>query len=213
MSPKKGTKPVRFFLRAGLLVFAASVFIPADAMAKKYCTCVAATGGWKSGIVHNYGTIASYADLDTSAPKKCSKGCSDRVSGKVDIANATALCASTGWVGGCVRGYGYIGSIGTNNPDGTAGKLNCNAPVAAVTQQKCPQGWLANTTNQDGGVAADGKCKRLACQPLSTPLPANGTPLGTWGFSWGNGIWQWGPSQTVVITPAKPGSGSWSTCP
>lgn len=200
-------------LSAPILMVAVYMLFASPAMAKKHCTCVAAIGGWNSGIVHNYGQVASYPDLDVNAPKKCSKVCSDLVSGKSGMGNATALCASTGWAGGCVRGYGYIGTIGTNNPDGTAGKLICTAPVAAVTQQKCPQGWVSNTTNQDGDITTDGKCKRLACQPLTPPLPPNGTPLGTWGFSWGNGLWQWGPSNTIVIKPAQPGSGIWSTCP
>ncbi len=182
------------------------------AWGKKHCTCVASTGGWNSGVVHNYGRIESYPDLFLRAPKACTKACSDLVSGKSGMEDATALCATNHWVGGCVRGYGYIGSIGTNNVDGTAGRLNCQAPVAPVTQQKCQPGWLANTTNQDGGVAADGKCKRLACVPLKSPLPPNGTPLGTWGFSWGDGIWQWGSPGTVVVTPAKAGSGFWSGC-
>lgn len=183
------------------------------AQAAKRCTCVAATGGWKSGIVYDYGVIATYKDLDVTAPKKCSQACSDLVSGKAKISNATSLCAANMWTGGCVRGYGYIGSVGTNNPDGTAGKLMCTKPIPAVTQQKCPPGWLANPTNQDGGITSDGKCKRVACEPLPPPLPPDGTPLGTWGFSWGNALWQWGPSTTIVVTPGQPGSGSWSTCP
>lgn len=199
-------------LRSALLAIALFAFSAADARALKYCKCVAATNSWSSGIVHDYGTIASYKDLDTRAPRKCSRACSDLVSGKSGMGDATALCSATGWAGGCVRGYGYIGRVGTNNADGTAGLLVCNRPQPAVTQQRCPQGWLANPTNEDGGVTVDGKCKRLVCSSLPRPLPPDGTPLGTWGFSWGNGLWQWGPPQTVTTAPAKPGSGSWSTC-
>jgi hypothetical protein len=187
----------------------------------KKCTCVASKGGWNSGIVHNYGVIATYGLFDVQAPGKCSKKCSDLVSGKSSIENATAVCASTNWSGGCVRGYGYIGAIGTNNADGTAGKLICTAPVAAVTQQKCPAGWVCNgcSPQVDGGVTSDGKCKRLACQANSiAPYPADGTQIGSWGFSWGNAFYAWGTSANGgnpilnIISPASPGSGSWGTC-
>ncbi|MFY9619586.1 MAG: hypothetical protein WAM70_16800 [Pyrinomonadaceae bacterium] len=189
---------------------------------QKKCTCVASKGGWNSGIVHNYGVIATYGLLDVNAPGKCSKKCSDLVSGRSSIENATAVCASTNWSGGCVRGYGYIGAIGTNNADGTAGKLICNAPVAAVTQQKCPAGWVCNgcSPQVDGGVTSDGKCKKLACQANSiAPYPADGTQIGSWGFSWGNAFYAWGTSANGgkpilnIISPAIPGSGSWGSCP
>lgn len=192
-----------------------------EAAPTKKCTCVASKGGWNNGIVYNYGVIATYRLLDLKAPGKCSKACSDLVSGKNSIANATTLCASTNWSGGCVRGYGYIGAIGTNNADGTAGNLICKAPVAAVTQQKCPAGWTCNgcSPQVDGGVTNDGRCKKLACQANSiAPYPPDGTPIGSWGFSWGNAFIAWGTSAnggnpiTTILSAAIPGSGSWGPC-
>ena len=195
--------------------------LPAPEAAPKKCTCVASKGGWNNGIVHNYGVIATYGLFDVNAPGKCSKACSDKVSGKVSIENATTLCASTNWSGGCVRGYGYIGALGTNNADGTAGKLICTAPVAAVTEKKCPAGWVCNgcSPQVDGGVTSDGKFKKLACQANSiAPYPPDGTPIGSWGFSWGNAFIAWGTSANggnpilTIISPPIPGSGTWGTC-
>ncbi len=63
----------------------------------------------------------------------------------------------------------------------------------AVMECRCPKGWLSNTNNQDGGITTDGKCKKIACQPITiTPLPPNDTQIGTWGFIWGNALWVWG---------------------
>lgn len=60
----------------------------------------------------------------------------------------------------------------------------------------CPKGWLANMTNVDGGSSPDRKCKKQVCGPFSpsVPPPSDGTAIGTWGFTWGDGIWVWGTS-------------------
>lgn len=190
-------------------------------MALKACRCVASTTGWNNPNVHDYGIIAYYNLIDVKAPRKCSQLCSDLISGRVGMEDATAMCASNGWAGGCVRGYGYIGNRGTNNADGTAGKLRCTAPVPAVTKQKCPASWFCNgcSPSTDGGYTTDGKCKKIACgSDVIVPLPPNGTPIGTWGFTEGYAFYAWGtvhnggaPS-TVIISPAVPGAGSWEPC-
>jgi len=109
---------------------------------------------------------------------------------------ATSACAAGAPDGTVVRAWSGVGTkeyksaqqIGTLNND------------AAQTQLKCPVGWASNTTNVDGGVTSDGKCKKLSAQPMSvTPLPPNGTPIGTYGFTWGNAVYAWG-------TPANGGA-------
>jgi hypothetical protein len=193
-----------------------------EAMIPWKCTCVASTASWNSGIVHNYGVIATYPITVLNPAKRCSDACSDLVSDKKDIEDATALCAQLDWVSpqGCVRGRGYIGALGTKNADGTAGKLVCTAPVDAVTQQKCPKGWVCNGCDPqvDGGVTTDGKCKQAACGPNHFPPPPNWTLIGEWGFTWGNYFYAWGSDAnggsaiTTIISPAVPGSGIWGTC-
>lgn len=71
--------------------------------------------------------------------------------------------------------------------------MHASKAEAQVAHCKCPKGWLSNMTNVNGGPTPDGKCKKLACANISVaPLPPNGTPVGTWGFTWGNGLWAWG---------------------
>lgn len=73
----------------------------------------------------------------------------------------------------------------------------------AVSMATCPTGSVSNTTNQPG-VTTDGKCKQIVCQPITgTPLPANGTAIGTCGFTWGNAIYQWIAPIISVVTPAQ----------
>ena len=79
----------------------------------------------------------------------------------------------------------------------------------AVTQNRCPTGWLANPSNVDGGVTTDGRCKKFAGTLSIVPLPATGTLLGTYGFVWGNAVWAWGTTanggaavQTIVTAAA-----------
>jgi hypothetical protein len=85
-----------------------------------------------------------------------------------------------------------------------------NKPQVTSTTCTCPPSWLANPTNVPGGVTSDGKCKKLAAKPINiTPLPPNGTPVGSWGFTWGDEVWAMGSSAnggaaacvTSVVTP------------
>jgi hypothetical protein len=78
--------------------------------------------------------------------------------------------------------------------DGAIGKFH-QKPAYSITTCTCPAGWLANPTNVDGGVTSDGKCKKGVCGPwndVAFSHPPNGTPVGTWGFTWENGLYTWG---------------------
>ncbi len=85
-----------------------------------------------------------------------------------------------------------------------------NSPAVAQTTCTCPPSWYSDT-NVLGGVTTNGTCKKLACGPLSiTPLPPDGTQVGSWGFTWGNTIWAYSSNanggaptcSTTVISPA-----------
>ena len=65
---------------------------------------------------------------------------------------------------------------------------------AAGGEIRCPTGWTP-----DGNGPGNNKCKQIACMLHSTPPPPNNTPIGNSGFTWGSGIWQWGPA--ISITP------------
>jgi hypothetical protein len=62
---------------------------------------------------------------------------------------------------------------------------------------RCPEGWLSNTSNENGGVTTDGKCKKMVCGPIDIkPLPKNGTQVdGNIGFFWGNELWWYGTKE------------------
>jgi hypothetical protein len=107
-------------------------------------------------------------------------------------------------------------AIGTQSYESCSGAIATyhRKPPYSVTTCVCPAGWLANATNVDGGVTTDGKCKKGVCGPWSStafPPPPNGTPIGTWGFTWGTGIYAWGTTAnggvatcTTIQHPAGP---------
>jgi hypothetical protein len=111
--------------------------------------------------------------------------------------------------------FGYV----TANSSGSAGvnltrtsgidnwKVTVNKGAACCVAKivcTCPSGSIANSTNQPG-VTPDGKCKKEVCRPITgTPLPPNGTPIGSWGFTWGDAIWQY-VEATCVVQMDPPG--------
>jgi hypothetical protein len=130
--------------------------------------------------------------------------CSTAATQNANFNSAAFWCSRGVPNGSTIRAYAAV-STGAYSAAQTKGVLT-NLP--AVTQTKCPNGWLANPSNVNGGVTTDGKCKKASGTLSITPLPANGTQLGTYGFSWGNVIWAWGTTAnggaavTSVITPA-----------
>lgn len=149
--------------------------------------------------------------------------CCDRVQAAVHNLSATqwqsiadCLCANGTATGTTIEAYTAVGSglggpleIGTYDNCDVLGTL-VNQPLVTKTTCTCPKGWLANETNVDGGVTADGKCKKGVCGPfIIANLPPDGTPVGTWGFTWNNGLYAWGTTEnggaaichTTVITP------------
>lgn len=71
------------------------------------------------------------------------------------------------------------------------GTLQHILPVTQTTCT-CPSTWYSDMNNVLGGVTTT-KCKKLACKPIGiAPLPPNGTPVGSWGFTWGNELWAYG---------------------
>jgi hypothetical protein len=69
-------------------------------------------------------------------------------------------------------------------------KKDCPPPPCS-----CPKGWLSNTSNIDGGVTTDGRCKKLVCSPIGVVPPPDGTQLGNWGFTWGYELWAYGTKE------------------
>ncbi len=161
-----------------------------------------------------------------SAESKCATLCKQKASGlHLNQDRANYACSQGVANGTWINAISKAGAIASGGIDGTIGKLqnvaavlscpqggsvsgsNCVFPSVAVIK-KCPAGWAANQTNQDGGVTADGLCKKAVqgCA-LPAPLPANGTQIGTsgYGFTWGNAV--------VVFGNAGNGGAATLSCP
>ncbi len=142
--------------------------------------------------------------------KDCQKKCSDaayNLSAAQKQAIADCACAAGVGNGTPIRAYSAVG-VKRYQSDQAMGTL-VNTPAVVQTTCRCPVGWLANTSNIDGGVTTDGKCKKLVCGPIAVAPPADGTQVGSWGFTWGNSLWAYGSAanggaalcRTLVISP------------
>lgn len=138
--------------------------------------------------------------LQTSWPRtqgkaqNCSTACNGE-SNNIDLVNLANIACSRGIANGTViRSFDALGNCGGHGAyevNNTIGTLT-NTPGVSQTTCSCPSGWLANTTNVDGGISSDGRCKKHAGTNYIQPNAPNGTEIGVWGFTWGNGFWAWG---------------------
>jgi hypothetical protein len=143
------------------------------------------------GVHYNAGQTPLAQDKrEADCSTKCSTAAAQYAQpGPLKQAVAACACGNGAPNGANIYAWSAVGT----------GPYKTSAPIiaplhrtAAVVQTKCPAGWLANMTNVDGGVTADGKCKKYSGPLGVTPVPPNGTALGTYGFSWGNGVYAWG---------------------
>jgi hypothetical protein len=105
-----------------------------------------------------------------------------------------------------------MSQLSTASPIQAISKHLVNIPSQPHVDIVCPAGWLSNTSNIPGGITLDGRCKKeFVVQGLNISPPPNGTPIGTWGFYWGNSIVAYGsatnggaayPHQTLQMDPA-----------
>ncbi len=111
---------------------------------------------------------------------------------------AAAACASGAHNGTPVEAWSAVGT-GKYRAARLIGVL-VNKPAVTQTTCVCPPGSVGNSSNQPGGTT-DSKCKQKVGTITATPRPPNGTPIGTWGFTWLDEIWQYvSPSCTTVTT-------------
>jgi hypothetical protein len=121
---------------------------------------------------------------------------------------ASSACAAGVPDGTLIRAFSAVGNTGYREAI-PIGHLT-NEPQVTQTKCKCPSGWQCNgcSPQVDGGYTSDGKCKKVACLGNSIPpYPPNGTPIGSWGFTWGDSFQAWGtsanggaPSSTLCVT-------------
>jgi hypothetical protein len=151
-------------------------------------------------IVHDFGALCRYKQIAVGKNADCSQRCSD-AAGQYGVAavqaSGAAICSNKGAGDWDVYAYSVVGATDWKNnacdTDAPFGKVTCTAIPRVCT---CPTGWTCNgcSPQVDGGITSDGKCKKVVCQANTTefPYPPDGTPIGTWGFSWGNAFIAWG---------------------
>jgi hypothetical protein len=150
-------------------------------------------------VVKDFGAICKYRDIATGKKADCAERCSKAAQkyGTAAVqASGAAICSNKGAGTWDVFAYSVVGAKDVKNnacdPDQNFGSVKCTG-IPRVC--KCPSGWACNgcSPQVDGGITSDGKCKKLACAPNTiTPPPANGTPIGSWGFSWDGAFYAWG---------------------
>lgn len=116
---------------------------------------------------------------------------------------AAQLCAQGIPNGSAIRAWSAVGTREYKSAQYIGVLLN--TPAVTSTKCVCPPDTMTNTSNQVGGVPADGKCKKHVCGPITgIPLPPNGTPIGTWGFTWENTVWAFVKPNctTTTVSPA-----------
>ena len=147
---------------------------------------------WEGGL----GSVTTGTGENT-AEKKCTRKMQDKALLENMPSLASQSCAKSVPNGSKVHAISKAGPVPSGGTDQLMGTL-VNTP--AVTQKKCPAGWLGNN-NVDGGVTTDTAtgCKKLSGTMIIQPFPANGTPIGTYGFTWVNEVWAYG-------TPANGGA-------
>ncbi|MBP6751183.1 MAG: hypothetical protein KA144_16240 [Xanthomonadaceae bacterium] len=117
---------------------------------------------------------------------------------------ATALCTYPPSIAPDQLQMTLLSKLGANTQTYTGKTYTLNRkPVV-----KCPIDWRSNSNNQMGGITEDGRCKKEFALPaglLTVPRPSDGTPIGTWGFWWGDGLVAWNTSANGGNpTPAIP---------
>lgn len=111
-----------------------------------------------------------------------------------DPSNRDQACAKNGPGTMTVKAYAHVGAQPWENCQTLATSFRCCGQAGNIS---CPSGWLA-----DWNGPGNDKCKRQTCSNLNPP-PPNNTQIGNWGFTWGNGIWQWGPASNIVWPVVK----------
>lgn len=156
-----------------------------------------------SVVAHSYGGLFPQSDQNqTDCTTRCTNAAAS-YTGSSGI--ASCACGAGVSNGTVVRAWSAVGTKEYKS----AHQIGVVNRVPAQTEARCPTGWWSATTNVDGGVTPDGRCKKVSAQPMTvTPLPPNGTAVGSYGFTWGNAVWAWGTQENGgaavirIISPA-----------
>jgi hypothetical protein len=140
----------------------------------------------------DFGELATYG-TQIGHNADCEEKCKKAAEQNTNFNNKTWLCQKIKQAGSRrVVAYFAVGTLNYRIAKDITFTCSGN-----VTTCKCPTGWTCNgcSPQVDGGWTSDGKCKKVACQGNTIPpYPPNGTPIGSWGFTWGNAFIAWGTS-------------------
>ena len=216
ISPRGRMNRKKFKCAADLLAIAIPFFMviysnPANAKANCFCQAACQDNtGHKAGsvkgylrditVVGSYSGVGQQSDTNQTA---CNTECTTEAA-KISKATLAQQACQKGCASGSpIMAWSKVGTREWKSAQGY-GALQSSP---ANTVYTCPAGWFSNTTNIEGGQTGDGKCKKKSGDNTTvTPLPPNGTPLGTWGFTWGTEIIAYG-------TAANGGAPTTSTTP
>lgn len=207
-------QPLLFFAMMVICGWTNSAFADAHCFCKLSCADLTNKSS-ATMVVKDYGTLATYTGLGQQSDTNqtaCNSLCTKIAAADVGSqAVANAACNLNCPNGSLVTAWSKVGTKEYKSaaPIGTLR----NTPQVTVTTCKCPTSWTCNgcSPQVDGGTTTDGKCKKVACQANTIPpYPPDGTPIGTWGFSWGNAFIAWGTTanggapacKTTVTSPA-----------
>lgn len=192
---------MKIIIRMVVVYFMLSIGFSSTAKAGRTCFCDAVMSGLNmNNSVHALTSAANlyfpgaFGGLSAAADGDCRKRCNTVFGQKLgDIAQSA--CGQNRANDSGIYPVYWIGTGGKNGAGGGA-KLT-NKPAGPVTEKKCIAPWMSNTSNIPGGVTTDGRCKQeFAIQNFTiNPKPTNGTPIGNWGFYWGNAVVAYGTPQ------------------
>lgn len=182
-----------------LVCFAlAAVAAPTDAAADAHCFCSLAwqdntnyQGSPAKGWLWDSGSLATYTGITQQSDKNqtaCNTLCTQRCLAEWNKDKAAALaCAKGVPSGSTLMCWSKVGTREWKSAQGIGTLVN--TPAQFKTTCKCPEGTYGQPWVNGGTVPQGAKCAFVVCdhyQPFpGTGYPANGTAIGTWGFTWG----------------------------
>lgn len=175
--------------------------LPKDAFAAAHCFCSLACqdntnykGSPVKGWLWDSETLATYTGWDQQGDKNqtdCNTRCTQKCLATWNKANAGPLACSKGCANGSlVACWSKVGTREWKSAQATGNLTNTPAQYT----YKCPPGTRGDNWVDGGAIAPGKKCVFVACDHYQTfppkTYPANGTQIGSWGFTWGEFIGQ-----------------------
>jgi hypothetical protein len=177
--------------------------LPKGALAAAHCFCSLACQDntnyantpvkgwlWDSGSLATYTGIDQQSDSHQTA---CNTLCTQKCLATWNKVNAGPLACSKGCANGSlIACWSKVGTKEWKSAQAVGNLIN--TPAQFNTTYKCPAGTRGDNWVDGGAIAAGKKCTFVACDHYQTfppnTYPPNGTPIGSWGYTWGQFIAQ-----------------------